>query len=89
MNAVAKPPKSAIHAPAARTPRNWSRLTTEAVKIPSGIAAPKWRAAQINTADIGEIIAVLSEADLKTVESGAVGISDLQFALAVPSCCAS
>jgi ubiquinone/menaquinone biosynthesis C-methylase UbiE len=39
--------------------------------------------------DIGEIIAVLSEADLKTVEIGAVGISDLQFALAVPSCCAS
>jgi hypothetical protein len=27
VNAVAKPPKSAIHAPAARTPRNWSRLT--------------------------------------------------------------
>ncbi len=39
--------------------------------------------------DIGEIIAVLSEADLKTVESGAVGISDLRFALAVPSCCVS
>ncbi|HLQ45656.1 MAG TPA: class I SAM-dependent methyltransferase [Planctomycetaceae bacterium] len=38
--------------------------------------------------DLGDIMAVLSEADLKTVESGAVGISDLQFALAAPSCCA-
>jgi ubiquinone/menaquinone biosynthesis C-methylase UbiE len=38
--------------------------------------------------DLGEIVAVLSEADLKTVESGALGISDLQFALAAPSCCA-
>jgi ubiquinone/menaquinone biosynthesis C-methylase UbiE len=38
--------------------------------------------------DLGDIIAVLSEVDLKTVESGAVGISDLQFALAAPSCCA-
>jgi ubiquinone/menaquinone biosynthesis C-methylase UbiE len=38
--------------------------------------------------DLVDIMAVLSEADLKTVESGAVGISDLQFALAAPSCCA-
>jgi ubiquinone/menaquinone biosynthesis C-methylase UbiE len=35
--------------------------------------------------DLGDIIALLSEADLTTVESGAVGISDLQFALATPS----
>src|SRR5206468_11246178 len=37
--------------------------------------------------DLGDIMAVLSEADLKIVESGAVGISTLQFALAAPSCC--
>jgi ubiquinone/menaquinone biosynthesis C-methylase UbiE len=35
--------------------------------------------------DLGDIISVLSEAGLKTVESGAVGISDLQFALAAPA----
>jgi ubiquinone/menaquinone biosynthesis C-methylase UbiE len=35
--------------------------------------------------DLDDIIAVLSEADLETVESGALGISDLQFALAAPS----
>jgi ubiquinone/menaquinone biosynthesis C-methylase UbiE len=38
--------------------------------------------------ELGDIIAVLSEAGLKTVESGALGISNLQFALAEPSCCA-
>ena len=37
--------------------------------------------------DIDEIIAVLGEADLRTVE--AVGISDLQFAVAAPSSSAS
>src|SRR6266581_6543153 len=35
--------------------------------------------------DLGDIIGFLSEAGFKTVESGAVGISDLQFALAEPS----
>ena len=38
--------------------------------------------------DLGDIIGLLSEAGFKTVESGAVGISDLQFALAAPSCSA-
>lgn len=36
--------------------------------------------------DLGAIIAVLSEAGLKTVESGALGVSNLQFVVAVPSC---
>jgi ubiquinone/menaquinone biosynthesis C-methylase UbiE len=38
--------------------------------------------------DLGDIIAVLSQADLTTVESGALGVSNLQFALAAPACCA-
>ena len=38
--------------------------------------------------DLGDIIGLLSEAGLKTVDSGAVGINDLQFALAAPSCSA-
>jgi ubiquinone/menaquinone biosynthesis C-methylase UbiE len=38
--------------------------------------------------DLGDIITLLSEAGLKSVESGAVGINDLQFVLAVPSCSA-
>jgi ubiquinone/menaquinone biosynthesis C-methylase UbiE len=36
--------------------------------------------------ELGDIIAVLSEAGLKTLESGALGISNLQFVLAEPSC---
>jgi SAM-dependent methyltransferase len=38
--------------------------------------------------DLRDLITVLSEAGLNSVESGAVGIHDLQFVLAVPSCCA-
>jgi hypothetical protein len=34
VSAVVKPPNKAMEVPAARTPRNCSRLTTEAVKIP-------------------------------------------------------
>src|SRR6266496_2584933 len=49
VNAVAKPPKSAMKAPAARTPRNCKRLTMVAVNIPRGIAAPKWRKAVART----------------------------------------
>src|SRR5258708_4459963 len=48
--AVATPPKSAMNAPAAFTPRNRRRLTMDAVKIPSTIAAPKWKKAQARTA---------------------------------------
>lgn len=36
---------------------------------------------------LGDIIAVFSEAGLNSVESGAVGIRDLQFVLATASCC--
>jgi len=36
---------------------------------------------------IDDIIAVLSEAGLETVENGAVGMKDLQFVLAVAPCC--
>ncbi len=34
-----------------------------------------------------EIVAIFSEAGLSIVESGAVGISDLQFVLAAAPCC--
>jgi ubiquinone/menaquinone biosynthesis C-methylase UbiE len=34
-----------------------------------------------------DIVALLAEAGLKTIESGPVGIRDLQFVLATPSCC--
>jgi ubiquinone/menaquinone biosynthesis C-methylase UbiE len=37
--------------------------------------------------DLVDIIAVLSEAGLKNMESGPVGLKDLQFVLAAPSCC--
>lgn len=37
--------------------------------------------------DLRDLIAVLTEAGLKTVESGALGISDLQFVLATAPCC--
>lgn len=37
---------------------------------------------------LGEITALLSDAGLKSVESGAVGIRDLHFVLAMPECCA-
>src|ERR1700676_2678489 len=43
--AVANPPKSAISAPAALTPRNFSRATIDIVKMPSGTAEPNWRKA--------------------------------------------
>jgi ubiquinone/menaquinone biosynthesis C-methylase UbiE len=38
--------------------------------------------------ELPELVAVLDEAGLKSVESGAVGISDLQFILAKAPCCA-
>ena len=38
--------------------------------------------------DLGDIVTLLSDAGLKSVESGAVGINDLRFVLAVPSGCA-
>ena len=38
--------------------------------------------------NLNDIIAVLNEAGLNSGESGAVGISDLQFVLAVAPCCA-
>src|ERR1700686_4372358 len=41
--AVANPPNSAISAPAALTPRNFSRATMDIVKMPSGTAEPNWR----------------------------------------------
>ena len=50
MTAVAMPPNSAMETPATRAPRNWRRLTTDAVKMPSGIAAPNCRNAQTRTA---------------------------------------
>jgi ubiquinone/menaquinone biosynthesis C-methylase UbiE len=34
-----------------------------------------------------DVVALLAEAGLKTIESGPVGIRDLQFVLATPSCC--
>jgi ubiquinone/menaquinone biosynthesis C-methylase UbiE len=34
-----------------------------------------------------DIVALLAEAGLKTIENGPVGIRDLQFVLATPSCC--
>jgi ubiquinone/menaquinone biosynthesis C-methylase UbiE len=37
--------------------------------------------------DLADIIAVLSQAGLRSVESGPVGIKDLVFVLAAPSCC--
>jgi len=37
--------------------------------------------------DLADIITVLSQAGLRSVESGPVGIKDLQFVLAAPSCC--
>jgi hypothetical protein len=43
MTAVVNPPKSAMDTPAAREPRNCKRLAIDAVKIPSGIAAPNCR----------------------------------------------
>ena len=36
---------------------------------------------------LAEIVAILSETGLSIVESGAVGISDLQFVLAAAPCC--
>jgi hypothetical protein len=36
---------------------------------------------------LAEIVAIFSEAGLRIVESGAVGISDLQFVLAAAPCC--
>lgn len=36
---------------------------------------------------VSDIVALLGEAGLKTVENGPVGIRDLQFVLAKPSCC--
>jgi hypothetical protein len=50
MMAVVIPPKSAMDTPATREPRNCKRLTIVAVKIPSGIAAPNCRNAQMRTA---------------------------------------
>lgn len=37
---------------------------------------------------LGDIVALLSDAGFRTVESGPVGIRDLQFVLAKPGCCA-
>src|SRR5258708_36327843 len=44
-SAVASPPKSAISAPAAVPPRNFSRAAIDIVKMPSGTAKPDWRKA--------------------------------------------
>jgi ubiquinone/menaquinone biosynthesis C-methylase UbiE len=37
--------------------------------------------------DLADIIAVLNEAGLRNIESGPVGLKDVQFVLAAPSCC--
>ena len=38
--------------------------------------------------NLQDLVALLTEAGLKTVESGAMGIGDLRFVLASPPCCA-
>ena len=38
--------------------------------------------------NLQDLVALLTEAGLKTVESGSVGVGDLRFVLASPPCCA-